>query len=250
MARSRMTALLLRRGGRLQSSPQPAPPPMLVHDHGRGCLHEVEQDRGEAPRVIVVGEMTCAREDLESTARDARVCFMRVTGGDERIVLAPDDQRWHLLGQIEPVDGADTLATQIDEAPHRVQERLAGVGFLERHEAAPDLPGRARPCRHRAVRPHRARAAPLRLQGAPPPGGADAARDRGRRSTLRRGVRSARETGTRTALRRRPPASARRSFLASRRARRAGREPHSRRPRASSLPAAWRIRRGPGDRGR
>src|SRR4029453_19495786 len=63
----------------------------------------------------------------------------RVTGREERIVLSPDDQRRQLRGQIEPVGGADTLATQVDDAPHGVQERLAGVGLLERHETAPYL---------------------------------------------------------------------------------------------------------------
>jgi hypothetical protein len=29
----------LQRGGRLQSIPQPAPPPILVDDHGHGRLH-------------------------------------------------------------------------------------------------------------------------------------------------------------------------------------------------------------------
>ena len=165
-------------------------------------------------------------------------------------MLAPDDQRRQLPGEVEPVGGAHTLATEIDDTPHGVQERLAGVGVLERHEVAPNLlevgaraesgtPERVRDLPTLRRPATQSQGSTLRRPAAPPPGAAGGAHDRGRRSRPARGARSAPGTGRRTASRPRRRANARRSFRAPRRAPRAGRESRSRRHRASSLPAAW-----------
>ena len=71
--------------------------------------------------------------------RSSAWASMRVAHGNQRVVLAPDDERRQLRGQVEPVGGAHALAAQVDDPPHRVQERPPGLGLLERDEAAPRL---------------------------------------------------------------------------------------------------------------
>ena len=66
----------------------------------------------------------------------------RLVGGDavldrdDRVALAPHDQRREQRGEGEPAVRADALAAGLDHGPHRVQERLARAGVVERLEAA------------------------------------------------------------------------------------------------------------------
>src|SRR5258707_1716210 len=55
------------------------------------------------------------------------------------IFFAPDDHRRQLGRKIQPVVGAYALASEIDEAAHRLEECPASLGFLERDKAAPSL---------------------------------------------------------------------------------------------------------------
>ena len=120
-----------------------------------GGLAELGQQRGEAVGIVVVGHVTGALEDLEAAARHRRVRGGAVRDGDDRVALAPHDQRRQPRGQREPVVRAHALATGLDHRAHRVQERLARARVVERGEAAredSDVAGRLRGRRGRADR--------------------------------------------------------------------------------------------------
>ena len=59
-----------------------------------------------------------------------------VRDGDDRVVLAPHDQRRQPVGEREPVAGADALPAGLDHRAQRVQEGLARAGVVELREAA------------------------------------------------------------------------------------------------------------------
>ena len=178
------------------------------------------------------------------------------------IVLAPDDHRRHVCGQVETVAGARTLPPDVDDRPDRVEERLAGVGVGQRHKAAPNLVQvgtRAQPgapeeaCHpvHRVAQSAAAeqRAAPIRRPVTPPPAGGGGVHVRGHHWRRAPCARSAPGTDRRTASPPRRRANARGSSRARSRARRAGRELRWRRRRASNRPSASPTSHAPRDLG-
>ena len=70
-------------------------------------------------------------EDLEAAARHQPVRAPAVLGGDDRIGLAPHEQRRHGLGEVEPVAGVDALAVGVDHRPRGVHERPAGADLVQ-----------------------------------------------------------------------------------------------------------------------
>ena len=62
-----------------------------------------------------------------------------VPHGDDRVAVAPDDQRGHLGGEVEPVPGEDALAHGPDDRAQRRQEGRAGPALRQAGHPAPDL---------------------------------------------------------------------------------------------------------------
>ena len=46
--------------------------------------------------------------------------------GDHLVAVAPDDQRGHLVGEVEAVAGAHALAGDVDDGADRVDEGALG----------------------------------------------------------------------------------------------------------------------------
>ena len=67
---------------------------------------------------------------------------LAVLGRDDRVLLAPDDQRGQDGREVQAVVGAHALAAGVDHRAHRVQEGLAGAAGLQRGE--PGARARAR----------------------------------------------------------------------------------------------------------
>ena len=97
---------------------------------------ELGEELGEAVGVVVVGHVPGALEADELAAGHRLVGGVAVADRDDRVVLAPHDQRRQQGGEAEPVLRADALAAGLDHGPHGVQERLARARVVERLEAA------------------------------------------------------------------------------------------------------------------
>ena len=86
-------------------------------------------------RIVVEWEVARPREDLESTARNQLVRAAAVVKRDDRVLLAPDQHRRDLLGEVEEVTGVDPLSLRVDDRARRVNERPPGVGVAQRVKA-------------------------------------------------------------------------------------------------------------------
>ena len=71
-------------------------------------------------------------EQLQAAARHRLVSGAGVLDGDDRVGRAPDDQRGHRRCQIEAVERAHPLPAGIEHRTHRVDERRARLGIVER----------------------------------------------------------------------------------------------------------------------
>ena len=221
---------------------------------------EVGHDRGEALRVVVMRHVAGAGEDLQPAAGHRLVRGLAVLGRDDRVLLAPDDQRGQDGRQVQAVVGAHALAAGVDHRAHGVQEGLAGAAGLQRGEPgaehrevalgrdpaqtqrrAQSGPEAAR--REHGQHPVGARAAPRRAAAGGP-------RGRARRWRRARAAHSAPGTGRRTASRCRRRASARRRSRGRGRAPTAGRGRRWRARPASSPRAAWPSARARAGRAR
>ena len=109
----------------------PAPPQQLAERPrivgGRlGGVDEVVEQRHEAVRVVVVGEVAGAGEDLEAAAGHGGVGHLGVADRDDAVVVAPDDQRRHGLGQVAAVEHGDDLAPPVDRRAERADRTQCG----------------------------------------------------------------------------------------------------------------------------
>ena len=111
---------------------------------GGGGVHEVTHDLDEALRCLALREVTHALEDLEAAAWHRSMGGPRVGDRDDRVGVAPDDQRGRHLGEVEAIGGTDCLPTGVDDRPKGSEESASGLGVAERGVGAPHL-GRAGP---------------------------------------------------------------------------------------------------------
>ena len=118
--------------------------PVVVREARRlGRLAEVGEHGGEVVGLALLGHVARVLEDLEAAAGHRLVGGLAVGDGDDRVALAPHDQRRQQRGERQPVVGADALAARLDDGSHGVQERPAG----RRRCRARRSRGRARRCR-------------------------------------------------------------------------------------------------------
>ena len=82
-----------------------------------GRLHEVDQQRHEAKRIVQMREVPCVRKELEPAARNEPMGGARVLDRDDRVALAPEDQERDRLGQVEAIARIDPLPPGIDDGP-------------------------------------------------------------------------------------------------------------------------------------
>ena len=139
-----------------------------VEPRALGRVAELGQQRGEAVGIVVVGHVAGAVEDLEAAARHRRVRGGAVLDGDDRVALAPHDQRRQPRGEREP-------ARSRSRAGRRARSRRAPCA------GTPGASPRCRATRSRARAPRRRR----RLAGRR---GRAARRPRGRARRSRREV--------------------------------------------------------------
>ena len=203
-------------------------------------------------------EVTRVLVDDAPAAGHRLVRLAAVRDRDHPVVLAPDEQRRHLRGQVEAVARRDALAADVHDARGRCARRPAAPPCRPSDANPRAISSRSRPGRRPARPSSRAIEAPAFRSGSAHSSGStySARREgrgaqqqaapprRGRRSRRAPAARPAPGTGRRTAS---PPlrrASGRRSSPCRRRGRSAGRARRSRRRRASSRRAASRTRRG------
>ena len=98
---------------------------------------EVAEHVHEAVRLVVEREVSRIGEQLEAAPGHGRVRRAPVVGGNERVPLAPDDQRGHALGEVQAVRGAHALAAGVHDRPGRVQERALALSAPQRRDAVP-----------------------------------------------------------------------------------------------------------------
>src|SRR5512143_226954 len=98
---------------------------------------EVDENGDEPLRVVAVREVAGVGEDLQPAPRHPLVRIARVPYGNERVLLAPDDQGRQSFGEVEAFVRAHALPAVIHHAPNRLDERAPGRGLLKRNEAAP-----------------------------------------------------------------------------------------------------------------
>ena len=118
---------------------QPGAPLLGVPLRRLGLREESLEHRDEALGRLELRQMTDLVEDLEAAARDGLVGLFAVADRDHRIVLAPDDENGHALGEVQPVAGVDALTFGADDRAQCGQERGATVWVGERGVSARDL---------------------------------------------------------------------------------------------------------------
>ena len=99
---------------------------------GEVVARKSREDVGQPIRVFQVGEVGGAGQRLEAAVGDRLLGLAAVRERDGAVALAPDDQRRHLLQQVEAVSGADLLALDVDHRAQRLQEGAARAGLLQR----------------------------------------------------------------------------------------------------------------------
>src|SRR5215213_7069785 len=97
------------------------------------------QDGGEALRLLHVREVPGVREQLEPAARHRGVRTVRMVDRDDRIALAPDQQRRQARGEVEPVVPVDALAAGVDDRTQALYERRTRLPVRQREEALEHL---------------------------------------------------------------------------------------------------------------
>src|SRR5512143_3889796 len=98
---------------------------------------EVDENGDEPLRVVAVREVAGVGEDLQPAPRHPLVRLARVPYGNERVLLAPDDQGRQSFGEVQAFVRAHALPAVIHDAPNRLDERAPGRKLLERNEASP-----------------------------------------------------------------------------------------------------------------
>jgi hypothetical protein len=99
---------------------------VVVGEPGRlGAVVEVDQRAREPLRIVVVRHVAGAREAREAAPRHRLVRRLPVGDRDDRVALAPDDQRGDLRGERQPRVRAHSLTAGLDDRADRVEERLA-----------------------------------------------------------------------------------------------------------------------------
>ena len=62
--------------------------------------HELDEQPNKAKRIVEVREVAGIRKDLEPAARDESMRRARVLDRDDRVALAPDEQKRNRLGEL------------------------------------------------------------------------------------------------------------------------------------------------------
>jgi len=81
------------------------------------------------------GKWPGAAEDLQLAAGHLVVGADAVAGGDDRVAVAPEDERRHGLGEVELVGRADALTGDVDHRAGGVHEGPPRADVLQRREA-------------------------------------------------------------------------------------------------------------------
>jgi hypothetical protein len=71
--------------------------------------------------------------------RDLAVDILAVVGRHDPVALAPHDQRWELLDDLDPVERAHPLPVVVDDRAERVDERSPRRAVCEQRIGAPEL---------------------------------------------------------------------------------------------------------------
>ena len=103
---------------------------------GVGRRDEVLHDVDEASGVVELGEVAGVLEDFEPAAGHGFLGGVPVVDGQYRVALAPDDQRRHVLGEVQAVACVDELPARPDDPAQGAEERRARVWLGERRERA------------------------------------------------------------------------------------------------------------------
>src|SRR5215218_8951679 len=113
--------------------------PLGLHVRRLGLRDERAQQAREAERVVEVREVARVLEELQPAAGHQLVSAPAVARGDDRVDPAPDQQRGHGFGEVEPVARVDALAAGVDHRTRGVHERAAGAELVQRGDSAGDL---------------------------------------------------------------------------------------------------------------
>ena len=87
-------------------------------------------EQGDEPVGLVeMREVAGALEQLKPTARHQLVRAPPLLDRDDPVARAPHDQQRQLGGQIQPVDGLDALAADVDARAQCVDEGRTALGI-------------------------------------------------------------------------------------------------------------------------
>jgi len=92
---------------------------------GLGRRAELAEHGGEAVRVVLLRHVAGVLEADEAAPGHRLVRGDAVRHGDDRVVVAPHDQRRQPVGEREPVGRAHPLPAGLDHRAQRVQEGLS-----------------------------------------------------------------------------------------------------------------------------
>src|SRR4051794_11753712 len=113
--------------------------PVGLGDRRRlGIAQEAFEHREEPDRVLAVREVAGPLEDLEAASGDRVLGGAAVRDRDDRVALAPDDQRREMGGEVEAIGRGHTLSAGVDRRAGGVYEGAARVGVAERRDPGRD----------------------------------------------------------------------------------------------------------------
>ena len=118
---------------------EPGQPLVAVELCRVGFGKEAFEDGDEAAGALLLGDVAGVLEDLEVAAGEGGVGLAAVVDGDDRVVLAPDDEDREGVGEVELVEGGDALALHADDRAQGGDEGLAALGIGEGRVAAGDF---------------------------------------------------------------------------------------------------------------
>src|SRR5439155_7060648 len=101
-----------------------------------GGLHEVAQLGDKPIRVVELGPVPGSGKLHQPAAGDPLSGTAPMLDRDDRVGAAPDEERWHALGEVEAIGGAYLLAFEVDDGAQRMDERVPRVAVGERGVAA------------------------------------------------------------------------------------------------------------------
>src|SRR5215213_3040114 len=118
---------------------EPCSPLVAVELCWLGFGEEAFEGGDEAAGALELGDVAGVLEDLQAAAGKLGVGLAGVLDGDDRVVLAPDDEEGQGFGEVELVEGRDALALHSNDGAEGGDEGLAACGVSQGRVAAGDF---------------------------------------------------------------------------------------------------------------